>query len=83
MKKLKPENIEISVKYFKGINYTPEDAMKKWAKENYEVFYRGIYGKLYIRLYGASYYYDSWKISQNPFNDSMEIVTIKLKRVEE
>ena len=80
IKRLKPENFEISVKYFKGQNYTPADVMRRWAMENYETFYRGIYGKPYIRLFGAAYYYEYWKISKND-NDT-ETVTITLKRVE-
>lgn len=81
MKRLKPENFEISVKYLKKQNFAPADAMRRWAAENYETFYCNIYGEPYIRLFGAAYYYECWKISEN--NDDTITVTLTLKRVEE
>ena len=86
MENIKPKTYEISelilyVKYFQEQNYTPKDAIKRWAMENYEPFYTGIYGEPCLRFYGAEYHYKSWKIQKN--NDDTETVIITLKRVEE
>ena len=81
MENMKPKTYEICVKYFQGQNYTPKDAMRHWAMENYEPLFYGIYGEPYLRFYNATYYYDSWKIQKN--NDDTETVIITLKRIEE
>ena len=77
----KPKTYEIRVKYFQGQNYTAADVMRCWSKENHTPLFYGHYGDPYLRLYGANYYYDSWKVQKN--NDDTEISVITLKRIEE
>lgn len=73
----RPKAVEINVKYFQSQNYTPADAMRRWAKENYETFYTDFYKGAYIHMMGCDYYYDHWKIKKQ--QDDAEIVTLYLK----
>lgn len=73
----KPKAVEIRVKYLQGQNYTPADAMRRWAMENYETFYTDLYKGAYIHMMGCDYYYDHWKIEKQ--QGDAEIVTLYLK----